>query len=432
MKHKQEINQIKMTDLYESSLMDEKPSNIDQDIIPLPIEHNDDRNEETEDEEEQIVPPPQPQEQQINMDPLTQSQSNASSSSSLSVDHPPSQLPVIKEQPSDNNPPPLPLTDEPEAEQGGAAKLEIKPDEVTTNNNNLPPPVKTSPSSNSNSLYRCPPAYPSTSYNDHYRSPPKYAVSPHLRPPPPLTPMSNIDDKGLIKSDHIQPPMHAPQGIIDNMFDMPIYDDLPPSIQFNIDGSYGNYGMVPPPPPPPSNGNYPPPINDSGYGSGSALHPPPPPPYAIEYRCKICQIVFNTKTELLDHKQDVHGGNSNDDGYGPPAPPSYQQTMSRARSSHREPRDNYSNHDIKRPRFHCNVCGRSFSGKQHFEYHMRTHSGEKPFKCETCGKAFRAKHSLKNHIRIHTGERPYQCKVCGKWFRQLGVMKNHIKNMHSH
>ena len=44
-----------MTEVYESSLIDEKP-NIVQDIVPLPIEHNNDendRNEETEDEEEQ-------------------------------------------------------------------------------------------------------------------------------------------------------------------------------------------------------------------------------------------------------------------------------------------------------------------------------------------------------------------------------------------
>lgn len=425
-----------MTEVYESSLMDEKPSNIDQDIIPLPIEHNDDRNEETEDEEEQIVPPPQPQENEMNhdgmnIDPLIPSQSNASN---VSIEHPsPSKLSVIKED-SNNQPPPLPLSSDDIDNNGGAAKLEIKPDETT---NNLPPPIKTSP----NSLYRAP-----INSNTLYRAPIKNVVSPHLRQPPPLTPMSNIDDKGLIKN--AQPPIHPPQGIIFDNNAYNFYDDfilneeLPPMIL--TDNGYGNnYGHgIPPPPPPPSNGNYPPPINDN-YGSPtttSTLQPPPPPPYAIEYRCKICQIVFNTKTELLDHKQDVHASQYDVQGYNQ-SPPSYSQTMSATQCIRAPPRrDNIrdigggggSHHDIKRPRFHCNVCGRSFGGKQHFEYHMRTHSGEKPFKCETCGKAFRAKHSLKNHIRIHTGERPYQCKVCGKWFRQLGVMKNHIKNMHSH
>jgi len=82
-------------------------------------------------------------------------------------------------------------------------------------------------------------------------------------------------------------------------------------------------------------------------------------------------------------------------------------------------------------RYECTICNRQFGGKQHYQYHVRTHSGEKPYKCPHCDKGFRAKHSLKNHIRIHTGERPYQCKSCGKWFRQLGVMKNHMRNMHN-
>eukprot|EP01084_Bolivina_argentea_P306609 529848_1 len=147
---------------------------------------------------------------------------------------------------------------------------------------------------------------------------------------------------------------------------------------------------------------------------------PPPLPHsqsqaiqsAIEYNCNLCMISFNTKGELLIHKRNVHPQPIYDDNYG----------------------GNDGNGIIgsgRKLRFYCNICGRNFSGKQHYQYHMRTHSGEKPYTCQSCGKKFRAKHSLKNHIRIHTGERPYQCKVCGKWFRQLGVMKNHLRKMHS-
>ena len=224
----------------------------------------------------------------------------------------------------------------------------------------------------------------------------QYVTPAHLRPPPPLTPMSNIDKHGCVIVPHRPPPSN--------------HYDLPPSVDPNE-----------PPPPPPYDG-----------GNGQMQYAPPPvvPSYAIEYKCKQCRIVFNTKSELLAHNHSVHrnempyaaspqrgaggggGGNGNKRG-----------------SRQQQP---IGMNEQNRNRYHCNVCNRSFSGKQHFEYHMRTHSGEKPFKCNVCGKAFRAKHSLKNHTRIHTGERPYQCKVCGKWFRQLGVMKNHIKNMHSH
>eukprot|EP01083_Nonionella_stella_P193945 715708_1 len=202
------------------------------------------------------------------------------------------------------------------------------------------------------------------------RSPPKFAAS-HVRMPPPLTPMSAIDAHGGV----IYSNSHG----------------LPPSV-------HNGHDYLPPPPPPRGYNDYHP------YPNASQS-----PSFAIEYNCKPCGLVFNTKHELLGHKRDAHGSGGDDMN----SPMRRQHMMGR------------------RARFHCNICNRDFSAKQHFEYHMRTHSGEKPFKCPTCGKAFRAKHSLKNHLRIHTGERPYQCKVCGKWFRQLGVMKNHIKNMHN-
>eukprot|EP01083_Nonionella_stella_P104935 301366_1 len=204
----------------------------------------------------------------------------------------------------------------------------------------LPIVASNEPSNDVHTQTQVPP-YPNT---QHYASPsPKSRGSSrqrrmmmpvHLRPPPPLTPMSSIAYDGSVIGEEVQ----------------------------NKENEYW-------------------------------MPPPPPPPYDYESGRRDVKKVRNAQRRVVNHVIEPSG---------------------------------------RRLKFHCNVCGRSFGAKQHFEYHMRTHSGEKPFKCETCGKPFRAKHSLKNHIRIHTGERPYQCNFCGRWFRQLGVMKNHIRNIHSH
>ena len=42
--------------------------------------------------------------------------------------------------------------------------------------------------------------------------------------------------------------------------------------------------------------------------------------------------------------------------------------------------------------------------------------GDKPFTCEICGRSFSQKNHLKRHHMIHTGERPFPCEVCGRSF----------------
>lgn len=77
----------------------------------------------------------------------------------------------------------------------------------------------------------------------------------------------------------------------------------------------------------------------------------------------------------------------------------------------------------------------SFTGRKHFEQHMRTHTREKPYQCVSprCGRSFGQESDLKRHIRKHSGERPYVCvsQTCGKSFSRSDNLKTHVKRVHA-
>jgi len=74
-----------------------------------------------------------------------------------------------------------------------------------------------------------------------------------------------------------------------------------------------------------------------------------------------------------------------------------------------------STHDRRRQ---CEVCGMKFAFPRSLVYHVRIHTGEKPYNCSFCDKKFRMKHAQKMHELWHKGELP-QCPVCGGRYVEL-------------
>ena len=75
----------------------------------------------------------------------------------------------------------------------------------------------------------------------------------------------------------------------------------------------------------------------------------------------------------------------------------------------------------------CDECGKSFVMKSGLERHMRCHTGETPYQCEICKKQLKDQSSYKLHLRVHSGEKPYECNICKKRFTSSGNRNKHSK-----
>lgn len=77
--------------------------------------------------------------------------------------------------------------------------------------------------------------------------------------------------------------------------------------------------------------------------------------------------------------------------------------------------------------FACPFCLKFYRHKHAFQYHYKTHTGEKPYGCPECPKRFIQRSDLNNHLKIHAGEKSFACPQCPRKFVMKNALDKHLR-----
>lgn len=75
----------------------------------------------------------------------------------------------------------------------------------------------------------------------------------------------------------------------------------------------------------------------------------------------------------------------------------------------------------------CHKCPFITEYKHHLEYHLRNHSGSKPFKCDKCTYSCVNKSMLNSHMKSHSAVYQYRCNDCAYVSKYCHSLKLHLR-----
>ncbi|KAF2356752.1 Zinc finger C2H2-type, partial [Trinorchestia longiramus] len=75
----------------------------------------------------------------------------------------------------------------------------------------------------------------------------------------------------------------------------------------------------------------------------------------------------------------------------------------------------------------CKFCPFVTQYKHHLDYHMKNHTGNKPFRCEKCEYSCVNKSMLNSHMKSHSNFYSYRCKDCNYEAKYMHALKCHCR-----
>ena len=89
-------------------------------------------------------------------------------------------------------------------------------------------------------------------------------------------------------------------------------------------------------------------------------------------------------------------------------------------------------HYVKRQKFKCAKCPRTFAFKSQLQQHFPVHSDAKPFVCtqQDCLAAFKTKAECKRHVKKGHNNVRYQCPQCSTRCTSEKNLSDHLRTRH--